>query len=330
MTVAQAATTIRVTTPFGDNILGVEAFSWSESLGQPFTATLSLISDEPDLDLKTVLQKSVTIWCETNDDAGIYLNGFVCRAESFGADGAFYKYQLELGSCLELLGFSGGYRVFQQMSTIDIAKKIFEERGLSSNLQTKTTLVYTPREYCVQFGESDFAFLQRLFEEDGIYYYFEHQEKLHILTLADDSSAHAPVSGYEEVAYRSTLHPGSDEFVSSLSKRFTYGTGKVSLGDYDYQKPSLALDAVKISAAVETPVETYNYPGRYTTVDAGQKAAQIRMEAIDAQRERLRLDGNTKGLRAGCTFKLKDYPTESFNAEYLVTSSSLIVQNRGW
>lgn len=330
MSIPQSALTIRITTPLGDDVVGIESLNWTESLGEGFSALLSLISDEADLDLKSILRKSVTIWCATNDEAGIFLNGLVYRAENLGADGSHFRYQLQLGSCLELLNFSGGYRVFQDMSTIDIAKMIFEERGLSSNLQSKTTQVYPKRSYCVQYGESDHQFLQRLFEEDGIYYFFTHQKDLHVLTLADDVSAHVPVKGYETIAYRLEPHPGSDEYLCNLNKIVNYRTGKISLGDYDYEKPSLALDAVKISSAVETPLERYDYPGRYGTVDAGQKAAQIRMEALDAQRERVTLTGNTKGLRAGCTFKLSDYPIETLNAEYLVSSSTLTVYNRGW
>ncbi|MFN7289608.1 MAG: type VI secretion system Vgr family protein [Pirellula sp.] len=330
MSLPQSSSTIRITTPLGADVLGVESFHWTESLGQGFSATLGLLSDESDLDLKSILHKCVTIWCATNDKAGIFLNGFVYRAENLGADGTHFRYHLQLCSCMELLGFSGGYRVFQQMSTIDIAKKIFEERGLSSNLQSKTTQVYSPRNYCVQYGESDHDFLQRLFEEEGVYYYFEHQEKQHVLTLADDVSAHLPVPGYETVEYRLKLHPGSDEYLCNLSTSVIYGTGKISLGDYDYEKPSLALDAVKISSAVETPLERYHYPGRYATADVGQKAAQIKMEAIDARRERVTINGNTKGLRAGCTFKLADHPTESLNTEYLTISSGLSVHNRGW
>ena len=181
MSIPQSSSTIRITTPLGADVLGVESFNWTESLGQGFSATLGLLSDESDLDLKSILHKCVTIWCATNDEAGIFLNGFVYRAENLGADGTHFRYSLQLCSCMELLGFSGGYRVFQQMSTIDIAKKIFEERGLSSNLQSKTTQVYSPRSYCVQYGESDHDFLQRLFEEEGVYYYFEHQEKQHVL-----------------------------------------------------------------------------------------------------------------------------------------------------
>ncbi len=109
-----------------------------------------------------------------------------------------------------------------------------------------------------------------------------------------------------------------------------YGTGKISLGDYDYEKPSLSLASVKISSAVTTPMERYDFPGRYKTVDAGQKAAQIRMEAIDAQREQVTLSGNTKGIRAGYTFKLADHNTASLNEEYLVVSSALTFFDRGW
>jgi type VI secretion system secreted protein VgrG len=330
MTIPQSALSIRITSPLGEDVLAVESLTWTESLGESFSGLVNLISDEGDLDLKSILRKTVTIWFATNDDAGVFLSGMVYRAENLGTDGSHFKYQLQLGSCMEALNFSGGYRIFQDMSTLDIAKKIFEERGISSNLESKTTQTYAPRSYCVQFGETDLAFLQRLFEEEGIYYFFSHKNNLHVVTLADDLSAHVPVKGYESISYRVEPHPGSDEFLCNLNQVVNYGTGKISLGDYDYEKPSLALDAVKISSAVETPLERYDFPGRYKTVDAGQKVAQIRMEAIDAQREKVTLTGNTKGLLAGYTFKLVEHPTDSLNAEYLVVSSSLTVFNRGW
>ncbi len=330
MTKSEAGRTIRIKSSFGDMIKGIESLTWTEALGEGFSGIVHLISDEENLDLTSILQQSVTISFATNDEAGTFLNGFVYRAENLGTHGNHFQYRLQIGSCLELLNFSGGYRVFQDMSTIEIAEKIFDERKIKQNLLNKTTQTYVPRSYCVQFGETDQAFLQRLFEEEGIYYFFSHHDNSHILTLADDVSAHSPAKGYETVSYRYKIHPGSDEFLSNLSKTVNYGTGKISLGDYDYEKPSLALVAVKISSAVETPMERYDFPGRHKTVDAGQKAAQIRMEAIDAQREQVTLSGNTKGIRAGYTFKLADHKTANLNEEYLVVASALTFFDRGW
>lgn len=330
MTKSKTGRTIEIDTPFGEQVKAVESINWTETLGEGFSGIVHFISDEGDLDLKSILQQSVTISFETNDKAGAFLNGFVYRAENLGTTGNHFQYRLQIGSCIELLNFSGGYRIFQEMSTIEIADQIFQDRGIKRNFLNKTTQTYAPRSYCVQFGETDQAFLQRLFEEEGIYYFFSHQDNLHVFTLADDVSAHVPANGYETVSYRYKTHPGSDEFLCNLSKIVNYGTGKISLGDYDYEKPSLALEAVKISSAVKTPMERYDFPGRYKTVDAGQKSAQIKMEAIDAQREQVTLSGNTKGIRAGYTFKLADHKTASLNEEYLVVASALTFFDRGW
>ncbi len=150
MTKSKTGRTIEIDFPFGDKVKAVESINWTEALGEGFSGIVHFISDEGDLDLKSILQQSVTLSFATNDKAGACLNGFVLRAENLGTTGNHFHYRLQNGSCMELLNFSGGYRIFQEMSTIEIAVEIFQERNIKQNFLNKTTQTYAPRSYCVQ------------------------------------------------------------------------------------------------------------------------------------------------------------------------------------
>src|SRR5262249_53980993 len=143
---------------------------------------------------------------------------------------------------------------------------------------------YAPREYCVQYRESDFAFVSRLMEEEGIYYFFEHSESEHVLVLADDVSAPAPIAEPDTLAYRPAL--GAMARGDAVS-RFTYGeevrTGKVTLTDFNFKKPSLRL-LESTAAALDPDLEAYDYPGEYDAPAEGSDYVKVRLEEHQARR----------------------------------------------
>jgi len=197
---------------------------------------------------------------------------------------------------------------------------------------------YRKREYTVQYRETDLNFIQRLLEEDGIYYFFRHAEKTHTLIMADSASAHAPVPGYESVLYQpkqQKQHRAKEHFWSLTAAGSLY-PGKFSvLRGYDPtqprpQKPQIE-EASSTAAKPGAGFEDYDYPGGLSEKADAETEAMVRFESDHVMNTLIEVEGNTMGLGVGDLVKLAK-PDESefnpfwdaadFTKEYLITSAT--------
>ncbi len=317
----------KVFTALSETPLGLASMRWTESLGRPFDAEINLVCHTPAIPLAELIQQPLSLHLDCKSESGVWLSGLVSRFELTGMVGNLFGYRARVVPCFALMQHAGNCRIFQDMSTVEIVKKVFESHAFESQLETRVSQSYTKRPYCVQYGESDFRFLQRLMEEDGIYYFFEYAKDKHTMILADDLSSHKAAIAYETVNYRSLIHPGTDEYLIDYRASSEFGIGTVSLNDYDFEKPKSPLLVKQKSPQRNTPTEWYDYPGHYSVTDDGQRLARIRMESEDASREVTHFSGNARGLRAGALFKLAMHTTESANKNYLISTSELTMNS---
>ena len=215
-------------------------------------------------------------------------------------------------------------RIFQDKSVIEIIKDIFGQLGFS-DFSDKTKGSYPKRKYCVQYRESDFDFISRLMEEEGIYYYLTHDKSRETLILADEASAHKPVEDQEEIAFylRSARYQRDKDHISEWRGGESIQTGKVTLQDYDFEKPKSDLKSVKALAKGRhaNAYELYQYPGRYDDLRTGERHARVKVEGLAANCQRSRGSCNARQMAAGAKFKLTKHPRKSENTEYLVLSA---------
>ncbi len=311
-----------------ETVLGQDAFqlmglTWHESLGSPFEGTLELLSAQANIDLLKLLKTPLAVRIDRPTGQSVWLNGYIHRLENAGPDQRMTRYRARVVSCLALLKHSGGSRIFQDFTTIEIVKKVFSTYGFSGNLETRLSGTYAKRPYCVQYGESDFNFVSRILEEEGIYYFCEYTQQKHCVILADDAQSHRQASGNEQVEYRPAGSSKLDEFLSDYSSFRQFGTGGVELSDYDFEKPKARLNSKSLSSAGDVKWLWYDYPGNFTETDRGGQLAKIRQQAFDAAGVSISLSGNPRSLRCGHTFKLQSHPSDSCNAEYLITAHQL-------
>ncbi len=163
-------------------------------------------------------------------------------------------------------------------------------------------------------------------EEEGIYYFFEYEKSKHTMILVDDLASHKADPWYSSLEYRSTIHEGTDEYLVGYRASKEFGTGTVTLNDYDFEKPKSPLQVKQQTANRATAAEWYGYPGMYTASDDGQRLARIRMESEDAAREQVQFGGNARGMRAGAKFTLTNHTTEAANKDYLIVASELSME----
>ena len=324
----------RFQSPLGDQLL-FHHMEAEEELGRPFKYDLTLLSESGDLVLADLLGQLVTVELDlpdttaTPNDGIRYFNGYVTRFSRQGAHRQFHVYSATVRPWLWLLGQTSNCRIFQDKSIPDIIKEVFRGHGLT-DFKESLTGDYSPRDFVVQYRETDFNFVSRLIEHEGIYYFFTHESSKHTLVLADSFSAHDKVNGYEKVPY---VRPGSvqqalpdhlDDW--GISQQIEPGT--VTLNDFNFETPKLNLLSKR---SVPNPhekadFEDYDYPGDYLKSSDGDIYARLRLEELNARYERISGTGNARGMSVGSLFEPTNLPVDSDNREYLLTSTAITVE----
>jgi type VI secretion system secreted protein VgrG len=191
---------------------------------------------------------------------------------------------------------------------------------------------YAVREYVCQYRESDYNFLVRLTEHEGIYFSFVHENGGHTMKLFDSCGTHTPRAGVESIVFGEARHAhGADgaDTITAWQVGRALQPGIVALTDYDFTKPKVTLLSVasrKFGHDLDG-FEVFDYPGHYATVGAGDNYAKIRLEELHVKHELMSGSGSLRGVEAGRTFKLKHHPRGELNQEYLVTSVLFNIRN---
>ena len=222
-------------------------------------------------------------------------------------------------------------RIFQAMTVKQVLEKVFD--AYTHDVEFKLTGNYKPFEYCVQYRESDFNFVSRLMEQEGLYYYFRHEAKRHTLVVVDKMSAHVPYAGYASIHFRDGGNAVTDhESISQWRTSLEIQPGKVTLDDYDFTKPETALKAEHKSArkGALAAHEHYDPPGDYRDQAAGDRYAALRMDEIDARHRQAVGAGNARGIAVGHRFTLADHPVTSQNAAHVVVSTRIDARYSGY
>jgi type VI secretion system secreted protein VgrG len=301
-----------------------------EELGRLFECTVDCLSERFDVRSAEVLGQTMTVRLELPRGGWRYFDGHVCRFEYLGvtASARYARYRLVLRPWLWFLTRSADCRIFQDRTVPEILREVFSEHGFAE-LQESLYGEYRRWQYCVQYRETDFDFVSRLMEQEGIYYYFRHDGEgdrgRHSLVLADDYSAHAPAAHYEAVSFqRSTeSRPGESERITQWRVSHEIEPEVYSLGDFDFTRPKAGLLVRRLAAPEVQPTrgEVYDYPGEYHTRAEGEAYARTRMEELQARHERAHANASARGLAVGNLFTLCDHPRSDQNREYLVVSA---------
>ncbi len=322
-------------TPLGGDVLALKAFSGNETLGQPFEFQVEALSEEENIDFDKALGQACTIKLKTYEQKERFFCGILTEAQwvgtGIGGQQGYSHYRLVLRPWFSLLAHRANCRIFPKMKVTEIIEQVFKDAGFSSETDFKfcTHGTYEEIEYCVQYRETDFAFVSRLMEQYGIYYFFEHQDGQHTMMLADSYASHSKVKDLPTVKYNSqtVAYNRAEQHIHSWISDRRFCTGKVELRDYDYLQPNV-LKALKEKDEKEnyarSTFEVYDYPGKYDKQKQkmGDLFAQVRLEAEQALDRRRIANGDAPSLFAGGIVTLEKHPTSKENDEYLVVRAS--------
>ncbi|HKE92852.1 MAG TPA: type VI secretion system tip protein TssI/VgrG, partial [Povalibacter sp.] len=315
---------ISLKTPLGDQLI-IRAATVTERLGHPFEIELDLLSPAEDIDFNKILGQEITLSLVLEDDSKRHFHAFVAEFTQLGRLGRYVTYHARAVPWLWFLTRTADCRIFQSKAAPDIIKDIFREAGYT-NVKDSLTKSYRTRDYCVQYRETDFNFVQRLMEEEGIYYFFKHTDSTDTLVLSDSYSGHQVYPGYATIEY----FPPSEnairekDHIHDCRVSRNLQPGKYVLTDFDFTKPraSLQTQYVQKRDCPKSDGEMFDYPGGYCLSADGDHYSRARLESLQSLQERMNGAGNARGLAVGSLFKLSGYPRQDLNKEFLIVSAT--------
>jgi type VI secretion system secreted protein VgrG len=314
---------LSVKTPLGTDKLLLEGFSGSEQISGLFSFKLFLLSEEKSISFDAIVGKTATVQV---DDGGTkrHFNGIVSQFSQGNLESRFVRYHATLVPWLWNLTQCSDCRIFQSKTVPEIIEAVFQDRGFQ-DYKLKLNATYSPRDYCVQYDETDFDFVSRLMEEEGIFYFFEHEADKHTLVLGDAPSAYPTCPGQSSAPYAPNAGPQGGESVSAFLLEQEVRPAQYTLTDYNFEQPSTSLGVqapTLITVGRNDKLEVYEYPGEYRKLSEGERYAKLRMEAQEVPHLRARGGGDCRSFTSGHVFTLKGHYRDAYNGKYLLTSVS--------
>ncbi len=307
-----------ISTPLGADVLLLRAFRGEEQVSGLFRFSVELESEDRAIDFEKIVGQRVTLAIDLEEDGSQrFINGHVGRFVQAGSNERFATYHAEIFPWLWLLTFSAGCRIFQNLAVPAILEQVFSDLG-QTDFRNDLKGTYAEREYCVQYNETAFDFVSRLMEDEGIYYFFEHDDGKHTLVLADDPSAFAACPGAGKVRYGTYDNWVQQNVLTACSLEQSVIAEGYALDDFNFETPSTDLEAgAQSTVALDGPArEIYAYPGGFLKKDAGEARARLRIEEREAGQKILRGDSYCRAFTSGHTFTLEGHYREDANDTY--------------
>jgi type VI secretion system secreted protein VgrG len=293
--------------------LQVLEFRGREALSQPFGFELKLVSERPDLDLESLLHQPAFL---ALSPTGNGVHGLIYRVEQGDSSKRLTRYHITLRPQLAYLAHRTNQRIFQHLTVEKIISQVLEEHGIQADaFRFSLGSVYPERDYCVQYDETDLHFIERLCEEEGIHYHFQHSAAGHVLVFGDDQTCFpklAPV-GYQQ---NSGL-VADDPVIKRFGLRVETRTSRVSRRDYDFEKPRLTMEGA-FQSEFQPDLEDYDYPGCFTERARGKHLSQRALERHRSDYELADGTSDQPSLVSGHFLTLTGHPRRDWNQLWLL------------
>jgi type VI secretion system secreted protein VgrG len=313
---------ISLDTPLGENVLILESFRGHEELSRLFNYELEMLSDRDDIAASEIVGKNITFFVKLTDGEEQAFNGYVRRFTGGQLHTrTLRRYRAEVVPWLWFLTRTSDCRIFQNKSIPEIIEEIFQDLDFSDFETSDIKGEHPKREYCVQFRETSFNFVSRLMEEEGIFYYFRHEDGKHTLVLADQKGVYKDCPENEiECDYGSL----DADHISSWEHQYEYRSGKWAQTDYNFKTPSTKL-LTSTDTLVDLPsidkYEMFDYWGRYNKKSDGEALTKLRMEEEEVPYDVVYCTSGCRTLYPGGKFTLKTHECPSEEGKsYVITS----------
>ena len=290
-----------------------------DAISECFRFTVDFVSTSADLKADDALGTDVTV--EVDGETPRFFHGLISDFVLTDVRADLTHYSVTVVPWLWFLSLHTDNRIFQKKTVIDIVEAVCKPYP-KAKIEKRLQKSYPPREYCVQYGESDLNFVQRLLDHEGVCYFFEYADGVHTLILCDANANLKPAEGAAKVVFNADINMTTrvGNYISEWFPRTAVRPGKYSQTDYDFEKPSSDL-----MSKTENPLghaadgnENYAYPGTYVDHSRGDKLSELRLQELQANHVTIGAKATAIPLWSGSTFTFAEFPRAAENTDYLV------------
>ncbi len=333
---------LEVTTPLGANAVVINKFEGTDRISGPFRFQLELLANVEnksdgeikaiDAKVKTLLGKATSVKLEY-EDSPQHFHGLVAQITTLPRDLRFLRYQAVVVPWLWLMTLKSDLRIFQDKTVVEIVKAVFDDLKSSFpevSYRDATTGNHVPLDYCVQYRESDFNFVSRLLEQEGIFYFWEYSENKHTMVLVDSNASLKKIEGKSQVLFIDGGIGDREGVIYTWQEQTELRSSKFTFRDHHFQLPSKPLEVTDQTQDTSAPpLEFYDYPGEFALRFKNPDSRLGEVEKEGDKLVRMRLDAEVLPSRVftGCStrrnlgalhrFTLSHHPTD--DGDYIVT-----------
>ena len=317
---------VKLVSPLGEALL-FNRLEGSDGLSRNGEYRVTVLSRRPDIKGDELLGKSVSVKAVTPRGGLREFNGLAVGFYQVGQQGRYHQYLIVVRPWTWLLTRTSDCKIFQDKTVRQIIEAVLADHPYA-DFEFQLAGQYTPWDYCVQYRESDFNFLARLMEQEGIHFFFRHHGGKHTLVIADGAQAHAAAAGYASLPFiePEATHARQEEGVRDWTHGSEIQPTRFIQRDFNFEKPRADLQA---DASPARPLkhehaarlDVFDYPGEYLERSDGQRIAAIRVEEMRHPFDQFSGESNALGLASGGLFKLMGHPRADQNQEYLITGA---------
>jgi type VI secretion system secreted protein VgrG len=321
----QTARLITINTPFGPNKLAVTSLTGHEEMSRLFHFQIEMLSEDGGLDAKKIVGKPVAVAVQLADGSNYrYFHGIVTRFGQRPSEGNYFRYYAEAAPWLWYLTQTANCRIFQEKSIPEIIAQIFSDFGFSDYENAEIRGSHEKWNYCVQYRETAFDFISRLIEQEGIFYFFRHEQNKHVMVLSDQPGAHKPCP----VTNTFRMQPATghatvgEDTIHDWQHHYEFRPGKWAQTDYNFEEPAQSLLATTPSVVEidgNKKFEIFDYPGEYLTKSEGDKLNKIRMQEEEVTYDTVGGSGDCRPFSPGLKFTLQNHARRGENGTYVLT-----------
>jgi type VI secretion system secreted protein VgrG len=286
-----------------------------EALSRPFEIDIEFSTADAGFQVDACLRTSLLLTLIDAVQGQRLFHGVVDRAEFSYYTGDRFHFRVRLRPAIAALAHREGCRIYQDRNLVDILQEVFAASGVDK-VEFQLQQSYEAKEYVVQYRESELNFIQRLMEDEGVFYFFRHKPEEHTMIITDDPSAFVASDDAPEVIF--SMGQGlSGEPLKDFTRTRSLRTSSARVRDYDFEKPQQKPDAM-LPAKEAWPMPFYEYPGGFTKSAIGQRRAKARISERRRDADVVRGTSRAIGLRCGVPFNVDGAAQDCLNGEFVV------------
>lgn len=302
-----------------NDLLRVVHFEGHEAISSLYEYSIDIVCENDSLSLNDMIGRQATFKIKDDRGHSRTIMGAVYAVTQGSVQRRFSFYSFKLVPQFKWLQHRHGFRIFQDQDVPSIVRQVFDEAGLDSqSYRFELSDHYPQREYCVQYDESEWHFVARLMEEEGIHFHFEQSERQPVMVISDNPSSFRPLTPTRVIKFQGNSgQVGGESTLHSLSWNQQVAHDQITFNDYNYEKPNRSLISSTQDGATST-LENYSFPGGYKNAEEGNRLSKIELARDKIASCKIEAQGDVCFLNSGAVFTLSQHPRDDFNTDFLM------------